>query len=341
VRPGARYRCFGDGLCCSTIHAVGPIGRREAKRLEVLSPGIVRRHAELGAKVVAATGDACTIFDPLLPGCRLHAGHGPSAKPSVCLRFPYRLIETPDGLRISTEHRCPCRTMGDRPPIDLDDARTSIGRLDPDLRVPGRITLAAGRHVAFATYARIEAELLARLAAGDDPAEVLGEAPFPELASNAGPVTWRDVGHLYRARLDGSIGGDALAWFGDALLVACAKDGEGVRLARARTWSAAFDRAEARSAAGDPRAIVADWIADEIWGLEWTERGSFETARKDLATRLAIVRRLAAHWSSSGLREDRAAAEAVLVGELAGAAPLFRNVVASFVRSRAADPRMR
>ena len=38
VRPGARYRCFGDGLCCTDIHILGPLTKTEAKRVAKVDP---------------------------------------------------------------------------------------------------------------------------------------------------------------------------------------------------------------------------------------------------------------------------------------------------------------
>jgi hypothetical protein len=65
--------------------------------------------------------------------------------------------------------------------------------------------------------------------------------------------------------------------------------------------------------------MLADWIADAIWSLEWTGRGDFALARADLATRLAIARWIAAHLESrEGARADRATAEAIAVAEIVG-----------------------
>jgi hypothetical protein len=167
----------------------------------------------------------------------------------------------------------------------------------------------------------IEGLMIDRLIAGELD---LGVEPFPALDT----ATWTDVAHHYRSKLDGSACGDALAWFGDVIL---AMNGTRVR-DRARPWSPAFDRAEARSPHVEaPDLVIGDWLADEIWGLEWTARGSFLHARLDLATRLAVVREIARRLENAGVRADRAAAEAVLVGELAGAAPLWRTVVNAFV----------
>lgn len=325
VRPGARYRCFGDGLCCTDIHAIGPISRPEVKRLAVVAPGLVNRNENIGATVVSVRDGGCAHLSE--GGCRVHAALGLLGKPSVCRRFPYRIVATPSGKRLSTEHRCPCRTMGDRPPIDLEDAiastRDANGRFTADVKVGPRILLAKGRSVPFAKYEALERELLARLDV-EDPAVVLDAEPFPPLET----ATWVDVAHLYRGKLDGSACGDALAWFGDMIL---ALHDTPLRRLRERKWAPAFERAERRSAGTQtPESIHVDWLADEIWGLEWTERGSFASARKDLATRLAVAREITRLLVRDGIRPDRAAAESVLVVEMAGAAPLFRSVVAAF-----------
>ncbi|MGZ3452655.1 MAG: YkgJ family cysteine cluster protein [Polyangiales bacterium] len=320
ARKGARYRCFGDGLCCTDIHAIGALTRSEVRRLNLLFPGEVHRNEQLGEMVVTPHGGGCAHLGE--DGCRIHATYGPAAKPFVCRRFPYRAIATPDGKRISTEHRCPCRTMGERPALDLEDARIST-RGSYDIKVQD-IELAPGERVPFATYRAIENEMIDRLLSSDGPKGVLGVEPFPALDT----ATWTDVAHHYRSKLDGSSCGDALAWFGDVIL---ALNGTRVR-DRQRPWSPAFDRAEARSpVADDPARVIADWLADELWGLEWTERGSLLHARLDLATRLVVVREVARRLEASAVRSDRAAAEAVLVGEMAGAAPLWQSVVNAFV----------
>jgi hypothetical protein len=54
-------------------------------------------------------------------------------------------------------------------------------------------------------------------------------------------------------------------------------------------------------------------------------------ARQDLATRLTVAREIVRLLVRDGVRPDRAAAEAVLISEMAGAAPLWSNVVRAFV----------
>lgn len=312
----ARYRCFGDGLCCTDIHSIGPLSKPEIKRLATIEPGRTRMNDAIGGVVITPSDGGCAHLTP--DGCRVHALLGLTGKPSVCRRFPFRVVATPLGRRLSTEHRCPCRTLGDRPLIDLDDALVSVGsRMSADVTVGKTVDWTRSERIDFSTYVERERAVLSHPLA-------LDAEPFPPLEE----VTWADVAHHYRGKIDGSACGEALAWFGDIVL--SLHDHE-LRRLRGRPWSAAFDRAEARTQQVESaETILADWIADEIWGLEWTERGSFEDARRELVTRLTVAREVVRRLVADGAREDRAAAEAVLIGEMAGAAPLFQSVVRAF-----------
>lgn len=327
ARRGARYTCFGDGVCCSDVHALGALTRSEVKRLELIQPGVTKRNAEIDAMVMKTAHGGCVMLGD--KGCRIHEERGADQKPSVCRRFPYRLVDTPLGGRIATEQRCPCRTMGARPPLDVEDARVSLsdaaGRLSSDLKVGATIRLDGSRRISFEKYAQMEATMIDRLLAGEDPLAVFDAAPFPPLEG----VKWTDVAHLFRSRIDGSACGDALAWFGDNVL---RLESEGAELrVRQRPWQAAFERASARSPTQATQGeVFADWLADELWSLEWTDRGTFAQARHDFATRLAVARVVVEVLGARGVREDQAAAEGVLVAEMGGAAPLWRSVVAAF-----------
>src|SRR4051812_17140485 len=163
VRKGARYTCFGDGLCCTDIHALGPVTRREKLAVDLLEPGALIRHKDLAAPVFKhAPSGACVLRSER--GCELHARHGEAAKPVGCSRFPFGLVATPDGGRITTEHRCPCRTLGDRPPITPENALSSLvdslGRLSANGKVGPRVRIAEGKTLAWARFARVEAAMI-------------------------------------------------------------------------------------------------------------------------------------------------------------------------------------
>jgi Fe-S-cluster containining protein len=297
--------------------------------MRTLDPTSVTRHGGLGLMVLRTTEQRRCVFLGA-SGCSVHATRGAAFKPAICRRFPFGLVATPQGGRITTDHRCPCRSMGARPPIDLDDAARSLGdaggRLRADLTAPATIPLWKRKRAACARYAAIEAAIMARMAADDDPLAALaamGVAPLPELEE----ARWQDVAHLYRSHIDGTSCGEALAWFGDALLLL---SGERLRSQRHRPWAPSFDRAEARAVEPEPAGrVLADWAQDVLWSLSWLEQGPLDRALVDVATRLRVAVDITERLAAAGARPDRAAAEALLVVELAGELPLWASVVAS------------
>jgi Fe-S-cluster containining protein len=330
TRSGARYQCFGDGVCCTSIHALGPVSSVERKALEILKPAVVVRHDSLPMWTMRSTSQGqCTFLEGSV--CRLHEEHGSDAKPATCRRFPFGLVATPLGGRITTAHRCPCRTMGDRPALTPKAAEVSLrtgGRLQCDFRAPHRIRLRKGSVVSFRAYAQRESRLLA---------ELQGEEPLDQVFRNWGAVEgdplpdlecleWLDVATHYRQLVDGTASGEALGWFGDGLLHLL---GEARLRRRNRPWSAGFERAELRSVAGaSARAIWGDWAADTVWSLAWTQDGgSLVRAVTDLALRWTVGFCVARSLQGLGVREDRAAAEAILIVESGAAVPMWHEVV--------------
>jgi hypothetical protein len=303
----------------------------EATTFTSITPGVVRRHRTLRILHLdtvphPAGGRACTFLRP--DGCSIHP-----RRPATCRHFPFGLIATPLGLRITTEHRCPCRSLGPRPPLDLDLVRSSLarrsGKLRPELRVGARV-LVGGRWLGFRRFAEeVEQPLLTSLLHPSPDLSLLGE-PFPPLDGSS----WTDVAHLLRGyAAEGSSGAVAVGWFADTLLTL---RGTSTRAQRGRPWSWAFDRAEARGgAAVSPEAVLGDWAADVLWSLIWTQHGSFTRGLAELATRLAVADAVARRLQEQlGLRPDRAAAEAAMTAELVGALPLWDSVRASIRTAR-------
>src|SRR5262249_11982494 len=190
VRQGARFACAGDGLCCTDLHALGPMTRSETRAMRKLIPGSVIYHEDVEAPCMRpGPGGGCAQL--MRAGCGVHARFGPEKKPVGCRRFPYGLISTPLGGRVTTEHRCPCRTLGDRPPLDLADAEASLrdqsGRLEVDEEAPSRIALSVERRVGFARYAALEARMLDELERGVAPERVLAAKALPVMHEKSWP----------------------------------------------------------------------------------------------------------------------------------------------------------
>jgi hypothetical protein len=233
------------------------------------------------------------------------------------------LVATPVGGRITTEHRCPCRTMGDRPPIKPEDVEGSIsnggGQLVADRRIK-RIPMTAKKEIEFSEWESIEVEYLARLRGREPLLRILDAEPFPRLKGSS----WDKQADEFIGARDGSQFGVAMAWVGD--MISAIQNRRSPR-PPPRPWAAAFDRAQARSPKPrTSRDVFGDWIADEIWSLKWAEDHNFAVARAELATRLTIAERISALLRDGGARADRASAEAVMMLEVVGESDFWTEI---------------
>lgn len=325
ARPGARFECFSDGLCCSDIHALGPLSKKEARDMRALVKGSVIQQDNVDAPCMRPGADGqCAQRENGL--CGVHKHHGHAAKPEGCRRFPYGLLATPEGNRVTTEHRCPCRTLGDRRPLSLEEARRSLsdakGRLEVDHVAPGEVPIAAGELMPFGEYHVIEKDMIRRLLAGERAEDVLAAEVLPPLAEDSWPIL--AVG--FYDMDDHSAGGIGLSWFGDALLHLHSGH---TPPKRPRPWAWSFDLAIARSKKReDPEKVINDWVADELWMMRWNGWDcTFDVARSELATRLAAVRYISELIRARRVRADQAAAEAIMTAEISAASEHWSDIV--------------
>lgn len=313
VRADAAFRCFGDGLCCTDVHLLGPVTVREKRALDLLEPGVLRRDAESKSLVFRTQASGACVLRSRR-GCELHAVHGEKAKPDGCVRFPFGLIATPEGGRITTHHRCPCRSLGARPPLSPEEAEASLrdgaGRLRTDGSVHQRVQLAPGRSVTFARYRVIEQGLLdALLIERLDPQQVLGPPP-----KRIAGVRFADLLRQLDEGRDGTAYGEALAWFAAALRAQ--RSGAPFTLGP-RPWAPWFTRAEQREGRRRAQDVFADWLADQIWSLDWVfTTGDLRAGLKELALLYGVAKLIADRLKRARVRADRAAAEAVMIAEL-------------------------
>jgi Fe-S-cluster containining protein len=311
VRPGARFACAGDGLCCTDVHLLGPVAREERGPIERVKSASIVRGRSLAVLAPRANGH-CTFLDDDLR-CTIHAL---GIKPRSCSRYPFLLAATPSGGRIGTDHRCPCRTMGERPQLTVEAALPSLldrsGRLSADRRIEGRIAIAARRSASFARYEAIEHALFDALSANGVAA--LGEPARLE--------RWRElVIALDRIATAPTRWGAMYAAFARGLTSVAS----GASIDRfARPWAESFAHAERRSSPIDPEAMLADWATDAIWSLEWTHTMTLERAKAELALRARIARSLAGAIST---RRDAAMAEAIAIVEVAGLSDEWSDAV--------------
>ena len=165
-RPGARYTCFGDGLCCTDIHGIGPLSEAEVDEVRAMKSEAADWNDEHEDLMMCTAADGGCVFLLEDQRCSIHAEFGEDRKPVGCRRFPLGLVGTPMGGRITTDHRCPCRTMGDRPPIEAAVAEPSLfdedGDLEDDRRIH-KIPLSKTRKVKFEEWVETESAMLAQL----------------------------------------------------------------------------------------------------------------------------------------------------------------------------------
>ena len=327
TRVGAQYTCFGDGLCCTNIHGLGPISKKELVQVRSRDRQGAGWDDDFDDRMLRTAPDGGCHFLLRDLRCGIHAESGPQAKPDGCRRFPLGLVATPTGGRITTHHRCPCRTMGERPDIDPEIVLPSIankhGRPKADRRVTKVRLERKHKKVPFSAWEAIERPLLEKLIGAHPPEDVLGAAPFPKLKKSS----WEAEADELMDGMDGTSFGFAIGSFAET--VRALIDPEHRYRGPHRPWGDAFDRAEKRS---DHRRsedeVLADWIADEIWSLSFAESSSFDVCRAELATRLAVARFLAQRFREEArLEPGRSAAEAVSVVELVGDSEYWDAIV--------------
>jgi len=328
VRPGARFDCVGDGLCCSDIHAVGALSEDDCEMLSVISKDAIDRHQGEDAAVMMMRKDTgrCVFWSE--QGCAIHSQLGPNMKPTPCIQFPYALTATPVGGRISTQHRCTCRTLGPLPLVSVEAARPCLldsnGELKPEHVVLDEVAWSATESVSFAEYSAREAGLLSALMEGKQLTTVLQADPFPELDG----MTWSDVVDELLEFQGPSRAATASRWFADAIgfLVDRRERSEKVR-----PWADAFERAAERVVEPvSPNEVFGDWLADELWSMRWTHYGSLARARTEWATRLAIARRIAGWLDiTTPLKDNVSAAEAVMIVDVIGTTDPWERVQAA------------
>ncbi len=329
VRAGARFDCVGDGLCCSDIHAVGALSDEDCQMLEMISEDAVDRHEGEDAAVLMMRSDTgrCVFWGE--DGCAIHARIGPQLKPTPCIQFPYALTATPSGGRISTQHRCTCRTLGQLPPVRAEAAKPCLldsdGELKPEHAVFDEVFWTRNEPLSFAEYAAREVGLIGSLLEGTKLTTVLDAQPFPTLEA----MSWSAVADEMLEFQGPTRAAFAARWFGDA--IAFLSDRR-ERTERGRPWADAFERAGERVVDPvSPNEVFGDWIADEIWAMRWTRFGSLARARSELATRLAIARRIAGWLDISSPKQDNiSAAEAVMIVDVIGTTDTWEKVQEAF-----------
>jgi hypothetical protein len=197
----------------------------------------------------------------------------------------------------------------------------SNGELKPEHAVLDEVAWSASELISFAEYAEREARMIDALLAGKGLSTVLSAQPFPELDS----MTWAEVADDLLDFGGPSRAAFASRWFGDAIGFLVERR---ERTESGRPWADSFERAAERVVDPvPPNQVFGDWLADEVWSMRWTRFGTFARARTELATRLAIARRIAGWLDISSPKSDNiSAAEAVMIVDVIGTSDPWERV---------------
>src|SRR5512139_1369155 len=84
ARPGARFRCSGDGLCCTDIHALGVLTQSEVRELRARRSLSVVYNDEVDGYCLKPVDHHCLFLED--ERCTIHARYGADAKPMGCRR---------------------------------------------------------------------------------------------------------------------------------------------------------------------------------------------------------------------------------------------------------------
>lgn len=314
------------------MHSLGPLGHRDRRRLAVVGDDLTV--ATDAGVYLRRNGRDCVL---LANGrCTLHDEASPERKPQLCRRFPFGLVATPSGGRVTTSHRCPCRTLGARPLLDPTQVIRALGgdgyNLRPDGRVPEALRWTRRTTMSFAHFENAESRVLERLAKGEATHAAIGREPELPSIEGGWPSVAQQIGAL--AGAGRGILLTALRWFSCALSAVAER--RPVELPQAddhleRPWAHAFDAAEVDERL--PALLIADWAHDVLWGLGWIALGSFEVGRTELGVRATIADAIVAASERRGAHPLRAAAEAVMIVELVAMLPPWQEAVRRLERA--------
>ncbi len=123
------WDCHGCGECCRTYHV--RVTDAEKARIEATDwsadpalkgvPPIVWDKA-LGCHRLNHTADGACVFLGEGNRCKIHAAHGPAAKPMSCRIYPFALVSAGDHWRVGLRYACPSAADNKGRPLAEHDA---------------------------------------------------------------------------------------------------------------------------------------------------------------------------------------------------------------------------
>ncbi len=184
---GIAYTCHNEGVCCNVFDTI-PVDAGVAATLALLdkstlnqtagntpnSPVAVNNPAAPPAQKIARKpcGECSMLTAEKL--CAIHALAGEAAKPRVCQDFPWRYVETPDGVYVGLSFVCPS-VRGNRGRLvsEQSEQLQTRYRATASIRAtPSAIPLNARVTLSWPDYMEIESAFTDLLSMHDEPLPV-------------------------------------------------------------------------------------------------------------------------------------------------------------------------
>ncbi len=184
---GMAYTCHNEGVCCNVFDTI-PVDAGVAATLSSFDSANINRVANNPADFMIAVDNpaapppqkiarkACGECSMLTSEklCAIHALAGEAAKPRVCQDFPWRYVETPDGVYVGLSFVCPS-VRGNRGVLvteQSDQLQTRYRATGSIRATPNAIPLNARVTLSWADYLEIESTLTDLLSIQDEPLPV-------------------------------------------------------------------------------------------------------------------------------------------------------------------------
>jgi len=185
--PGFSFTCVGCGSCC-TCQNIGPLASGEVERVknsrhadlealrERVTGGLFRRVRQedgSGAQLVCRQVSRGCVFLAEDGLCVMHAALGVEGKLTPCRMFPYRLIQTPEGVDVTVLPECrqwlrARREASHRTRADYEAEWDALYALEQKrVGFPDTLDVSPGRAIPYAAYRPWEDRAEARIAAWD------------------------------------------------------------------------------------------------------------------------------------------------------------------------------
>lgn len=166
-----RFSCTGCGSCCHGVN-VGPVTEEVAENIRThiaeLQPAalsgkspfycMVPEGETTEVLICQTRNGACVFLDP--DGlCRIHRTLGAKAKPLICRLFPFRFVQTPEGIVVSLQTECRDilrASLGEVVMAQEEELRALLAKLETIPKARPFVAIDGQQTAPFSEYLRLK-----------------------------------------------------------------------------------------------------------------------------------------------------------------------------------------